>query len=47
MGVLSDGSYGVPSGVVFSFPCVCQGFVVVVFVFVIVIVVVVVVFVVE
>ena len=41
---MSDGSYGVPSGVVFSFPCVCQGFVVVVvFVFVIVIVVVVVV----
>lgn len=25
MGVLSDGSYGAPEGVVFSFPVTCQG----------------------
>ena len=25
MGVVSDGSYGVPVGLVFSFPCVCSG----------------------
>lgn len=23
MGVLSDGSYGAPKGVIFSFPCTC------------------------
>lgn len=24
MGVLSDGSYGSPKGVIFSFPCTCK-----------------------
>ena len=26
MGVVSDGSYGVPEGLVFSFPVVCKNF---------------------
>ena len=25
MGVPSDGSYGIPEGVVYSFPCTCKG----------------------
>ena len=25
MGVLSDGSYGVPAGLIFGFPCICEG----------------------
>ena len=25
MGVPSDGSYGIPAGIVFGFPCTCKG----------------------